>query len=383
MVGPEQITPLHSVSVVVPVYNVERYLDQCLASIRSSLGHSLQLIIVDDGSTDASREIAGAYVERTKADPRPDTPDAILLSKENGGYGSAGNYGIAHADGQYIGIVEPDDYLDGDQFGALYDIAQKSALPDVVKATYKRVWMPDTPEQRIWCSLLHHRGVKTWQDGTTDLGESPLLVRWHPSVWSAIYRKDFLDATDTRFIEYPGAGWVDNPFVMRAMCQAERIAFTDDAWYCYREDRPGSSTVTKAPELSLIRWQEMHDEVERSRWARDEGVQASLCSIGFRYLGKLWDSPAFEDGRVHEKAIDLMRAMDPRIACSLEDVSPAAKRRYLAESHQAGEADSTWAYRRAMIRELLWSWRECGFWFACERAGLHRHPVTDNGQPNA
>ena len=170
---------------------------------------------------------------------------------------------------------------------------------------------------------------------------------------------------------------------MRAMCQAERIAFTDDAWYCYREDRPGSSTVTKAPELSLIRWQEMHDEVERSRWARDEGVQASLCSIGFRYLGKLWDSPAFEDGRVHEKAIDLMRAMDPRIACSLEDVSPAAKRRYLAESHQAGEAGSTWAYRRAMIRELLWSWRECGFWFACERAGLHRHPVTDNGQPNA
>ena len=135
MVGPEQITPLHSVSVVVPVYNVERYLDQCLASIRSSLGHSLQLIIVDDGSTDASREIAGAYVERTKADPRPDTPDAILLSKENGGYGSAVNYGIAHADGQYIGIVEPDDYLDGDQFGALYDIAQKSALPDVVKAT--------------------------------------------------------------------------------------------------------------------------------------------------------------------------------------------------------------------------------------------------------
>ena len=241
----DQLGCEHAVSVVVPVYNVERYLAQCLDSIASSLGRQLQLIIVDDGSTDASPAIARTFAERCKADAS--APDCLLLTKENGGYGNAVNAGIAQADGRYIGIVEPDDYLAGDQFGALFDIARRCDWPDIVKATYRRVWMPDTSSQRIWGSLLRHRGVRTWQAGTTDLGESPQLVRWHPSVWSAIYRRDFLDAEQIRFIEAAGGGWVDNPFVMRAMCRARRIAFTDDAWYCYREDRPGSSSVTKAP----------------------------------------------------------------------------------------------------------------------------------------
>ena len=195
----EQGTTRHAVSVAVPVYNVERYLAQCLDSIQSSLGRRLQLIIVDDGSTDASRAIAERYAERAGADPS--LPDVEIVAKPNGGYGSAVNAALDRADGTYVGIMEPDDYLDGDLFGELYAIAVETDLPDVVKSTYKRVWMPDTPDQRIWGSLLRHRGVRTWERGCTTLGESPELVRWHPSVWSAIYRRDFLRETNTRFIE--------------------------------------------------------------------------------------------------------------------------------------------------------------------------------------
>lgn len=367
----EQGTTRHAVSVAVPVYNVERYLAQCLDSIQSSLGRRLQLIIVDDGSTDASRAIAERYAERAGADPS--LPDVEIVSKPNGGYGSAVNAALDRADGTYVGIVEPDDYLDGDLFGELYAIAVETDLPDVVKSTYKRVWMPDTPDQRIWGSLLRHRGVRTWERGCTTLGESPELVRWHPSVWSAIYRRDFLRETNTRFIEAPGAGWVDNPFVMRAMCQAQRIAFTDDAWYCYREDRPGSSSVTKAPTLSLTRWLQMADEVAASRWSADEGVLASLASIGFRYASHLWDTPEAEDSQVRELLARVMNAIPKHVALALDDVSPAAKQRYLAMTRQDGDVDGAGAYRLAMLRELLYSWRENGLYFACERAGLHRH----------
>lgn len=367
----EQGTTRHAVSVAVPVYNVERYLAQCLDSIQSSLGRRLQLIIVDDGSTDASRAIAERYAERAGADPS--LPDVEIVAKPNGGYGSAVNAALDRADGTYVGIVEPDDYLDGDLFGELYAIAVETDLPDVVKSTYKRVWMPDTPDQHIWGSLLRHRGVRTWERGCTTLGESPELVRWHPSVWSAIYRRDFLCKTNTRFIEAPGAGWVDNPFVMRAMCQAQRIAFTDDAWYCYREDRPGSSSVTKAPTLSLTRWLQMADEVAASRWSADEGVLASLASIGFRYASHLWDAPEAEDSQVRELLARVMNAIPKHVALALDDVSPAAKQRYLAMTRQDGDVDGAGAYRLAMLRELLYSWRENGLYFACERAGLHRH----------
>lgn len=360
----------------MPVYNVEHYLEQCLTSIHSKLGRSLQLIIVDDGSTDGSSTIAQRFVETCHTSTDPTLPDVSLITKQNGGYGAAVNTGFSEADGIYLGIVEPDDYLDGDLFGELFSIAESCNMPDIVKSTYKRVWMPDTPEQRVWGSLLRHRGVKTWREGTTDLGESPLLVRWHPSVWSAIYRRDFLEQTNTRFLEVPGAGWVDNPFVMRAMCQAERIAYTDDAWYCYREDRPGSSTVLKAPDLSLTRWLQMADEVSQSRWADDPGVLASLASIGFRYAARVWDTPATDDPHVAALLHDVLNGIPMQAALALPDVSPAAKARYLAEigsEDDAHRTGSAFAYRLSMLQELVYSWRENGFYFACERAGLHRH----------
>ena len=91
------------------------------------------------------------------------------MTKPNGGYGAAVNRGFDESDGMYVGIVEPDDYLAGDLFGELYAIAEATDMPDIVKSTYKRVWMPDTPEQRIWGSLLRHRGVRTWRRGCTCL----------------------------------------------------------------------------------------------------------------------------------------------------------------------------------------------------------------------
>lgn len=373
LVSSAQGTTGHLVSVAVPVYNVEHYLAQCLDSIRSSLGKQLQVVIVNDGSTDGSLAIAEAFAQRAESDPH--LPDVSIVTKPNGGYGAAVNRGFDESDGMYVGIVEPDDYLAGDLFGELYAIAEASDMPDIVKSTYKRVWMPDTPQQRIWGSLLRHRGVRTWRRGCTNLGESPLLVRWHPSVWSAIYRRDFLTSTGTRFIEAPGAGWVDNPFVMRAMCQADRIAFTDDAWYCYREDRPGSSSVTKAPTLSLTRWLQMAEEVAQSRWATDEGVLTSLASIGFRYASHLWNTPEARDPEVTKLLECVLGAIPLDIALSLDDVSPAAKQRYLDATHQNGDIGKAMTYHMAMIRELLYSWRENGMFFACERAGLHRHPA--------
>ena len=356
----------HRVSVVIPVYKVERYLEQCLASIRSELGGALQVIIVNDGSPDGSRDIAERFIAAHPAGAQdPQIPDFQLLDKPNGGYGSAVNFGIARADGDYIGIVESDDYLDGDLFGNLERIARESGGPDVVKSTYWRVWMPDTPKQRVWHSLLRHRGVPTWEEGAIDLGQAPQLVRYHPSVWSAIYRRDFLEATGTRFLDEPGAGWVDNPFNMRALCQARSIAYTDDAWYCYREDRPGSSSVQLDPELPLVRWQQMAAEVAQSRWADDEGLLAVLYTIAFQHLGHLWDTPAYE--QVRPLAEDILRSLDPDIALGLEEVSSRDKQRYLDAIGSGRTAPGDGAHRAYLVREAAHSLRENGPGFLLAR----------------
>ena len=91
------------VSVIVPVYNVEPYLRECMDSIVRQTLKEIEIICINDGSTDGSLEILKEYADR---DDR-----IILVDKENGGYGLAMNIGLDRASGEYIGIVEPDDYV--------------------------------------------------------------------------------------------------------------------------------------------------------------------------------------------------------------------------------------------------------------------------------
>ena len=115
------------VSVVVPVYNVEKYLEQCLDSIVNQTLKDIEIICVDDGSTDKSGEILDKYVtedDRVK-----------VIHKKNSGYGNSMNIGFDAAQGEYIGIIESDDYAELNMFESLYECAVENNL-DVVKSEY-------------------------------------------------------------------------------------------------------------------------------------------------------------------------------------------------------------------------------------------------------
>src|SRR5690242_7052248 len=99
-----QVSPLAKVSVVVPVYNVEKYLPRCIESICKQTLSDLEIILVDDGSTDRSGEICEEYA---KADQR-----IIVIHQENGGGGVARNAGIARATSPYVGFVDSDDWIE-------------------------------------------------------------------------------------------------------------------------------------------------------------------------------------------------------------------------------------------------------------------------------
>ncbi|MCI8503195.1 MAG: glycosyltransferase, partial [Dorea sp.] len=117
------------VSIIIPVYNVERYLAECMESVVTQTLRDIEIICVNDGSTDGSFKILKEYEKRDKR--------VTLISQENRGYGYAMNRGIMHASGEYIGIVEPDDYIVPDMYQDLYRTAKEYEL-DFVKADFYR-----------------------------------------------------------------------------------------------------------------------------------------------------------------------------------------------------------------------------------------------------
>ena len=108
-------TPL--ISVVLPIYNIEAYLDRCMEAVLGQTYRNLEILMVDDGSPDGCPAMCDAYAAK---DPR-----VIALHKENGGLSDARNYGIARARGEYITCIDPDDYVDADYVEYLYGLIDK------------------------------------------------------------------------------------------------------------------------------------------------------------------------------------------------------------------------------------------------------------------
>lgn len=263
---------LMDISVLAPVYNVEKYLKQCLTSIPHN-ELDMEIICINDGSTDDSLAILN--------DLARDDDRIIVIDKKNEGYGASLNRGINKARGRYVGIVETDDFLDGDMFHALFDLAKKHDYPDVVKSAYLSVNDTNDADKRF-CDFKNR--ICTSQQPFR-IEDEPLLLRYHPSIWSAIYRKDFLDTFNIRFKEVEGGGWVDNPFLIDTLCQARGILYTDEAFYCYRENRTGSSTTSLAHfNVPLDRWNDMTDALERIgvNDRRIWDIQAFRCLYNLR-----------------------------------------------------------------------------------------------------
>lgn len=241
------------ISIIVPIYNVERFLRQCLQSIADQTFSAIEVICIDDGSTDGSPAIIDEFAKR---DAR-----FIAVHKENGGYGKGINAGLDRARGVYIGIVESDDFVDFDMFRILYRAAEKHGMPDIVKATYWRVCDPDTPREKHVPAFYYHHVAHVNTPFTLD--EDAEFLFHHPSIWTAIYKRSFLEQHGIRMMEVPGAAWVDNPFLIETLAQADSIVYIDKPLYFYREFNVGSSSNVKDPSIIYNRWLDMDEIVKR------------------------------------------------------------------------------------------------------------------------
>ena len=222
------------VSVIVPVYNVEPYLRECLDSILGQSLKEIEIICVNDGSTDSSPAILEEYAGKD--------PSIQLISQENGGYGKAMNRGLEAAQGEYIGIVEPDDYVDLDMFRDLYEIAQKQDL-DFVKADFFRFTKSDDGARRLEYEPLDLSGHCYNQ--VFNPSQTPSAIRFTMNTWSGIYRRRFLNQNEIRHHETPGASFQDNGFFFQTFIYGKRAMIVNHPYYYNRRDNPNSSVRSK------------------------------------------------------------------------------------------------------------------------------------------
>lgn len=218
------------VSIIVPAYNVEPYVRECMESITRQTLKDIEIICINDGSTDGTLAILKEYAEK---DSR-----IILVDKENGGYGIGMNIGMSKATGEYIGIVEPDDFVPVNMFGDLYEIAKENDL-DFVKADFYRFERAETGDMYLTYNHLDRKNL--YYNKVFDPSHTPEAIRFIMNTWSGIYRKAFLDEYNIRHNETPGASFQDNGFWFQTFAFARRGMIIDKPYYMNRRDNPNSS----------------------------------------------------------------------------------------------------------------------------------------------
>lgn len=321
------------VSVIVPVCNVEKYLSQCLDSILCQTHKNLQIIILNDGSKDNSLSIIKKYAEEDNR--------IVVIDKENEGYGKTCNRGLDLAEGDYISVIEPDDWIEPKMYEemlekafqenfVIFDKSNKAeSVIDIVKTPWIEVRNWDDDQKCYECPSVMFMTIKDTLKPCT-LHDKPELIQTHPSIWSAIYRTDFIKENNIRFPEYPGAGWADNPFLISTMYQAQNIIYFNRLFYHYRTDLFGSTRNHKNDYLKALpfnRWIDMTNLLKQFN-CNDKQIWQAHYVRGFGYVqGAIvddgWDTPI-----IREKAKEVFNMMDPKLIADHPNIHPELKALY-------------------------------------------------------
>ena len=212
------------ISVIVPVYNAEQYLQTCLDSILQQTQKNMEVICINDGSSDNSMEI----IERAaREDPR-----VIALNKKNSGYGDSMNQGIERSRGNYVGIIESDDFTDKHMFKKLFAIAMQNDA-DIVKSDFFEYTDGVSRKANIIPSADANRLITPCDNFA--------IFKAQPSIWSAIYARAFLEERDIMFTDSPGASFQDTAFNLKTLASSDKVWLTQNAYVHYRRDNYGSS----------------------------------------------------------------------------------------------------------------------------------------------
>lgn len=263
------------VSIIVPVFNVKNFLEQCLTSLSKQTYKNLEIIVVNDGSTDGSDQIIRKYAE---LDHR-----FQFINKQNSGYGDTCNQGIAKCSGQFISIVEPDDYVSN----CFVESLVKDALAtnaDIVKGFFYEDYEGSIRKPKF----LNFERIP---DDVFRLEDNAMLLTYHPSIWSCLYKTSFILENQIEFQKIPGAGWADNLFQIKTLIKASAIFVNKQSFnYFYRLRHANPSEDLRDPFLPYHRSLEIHNWLDENQ-IYSEKILSALLRRELSYLKQVLRMP--------------------------------------------------------------------------------------------
>lgn len=284
-------------SFIIPVYNVEAYLQECVDSILYQMTDMCEIILIDDGSTDSSGDLCDQYTEKNSA--------VKVIHKENGGLSSARNTGLAFARGKYVAFIDSDDKIFSD------------SITDIL------LWIKY--EGADVCFL---QAVKFYSDGTQeDLGEDIVKVqlksknreeaikhlasrpKYPGSAWAKLYKREFLISNtlhfpnDRRYSE-------DLGFIRDCILCANTFDVLEVPYYQYRQNRKGSITnkITSKNYYDLLRFiTESTEKLTANKTHKDPVSKAAMAFVAYEYSVLLYVYASIPEEEKKEALFELKR----------------------------------------------------------------------------
>ena len=218
------------ISVIVPIYNVEKYLDRCIKSIVNQSYKNLEIILVEDGSPDKCGEICDKW---KKKDER-----IKVIHKENGGVSSARNVGLKYANGEYITFVDSDDWLKDDMIEhllkKLIDNNVDISICTCIVATNKSMWDPNAGRKD--CIITKKEAIKR------------LLYKEFCVVWGTLFSRNVIEGI---FFREDISNNEDSYFLFNSFKKAKKIYKSCEAKYIYNRQQEASITKNKNKKMAL------------------------------------------------------------------------------------------------------------------------------------
>ena len=215
---------MSELTIIVAIYNVEDYLDRCLSSLRDQTVRDYEVLCVNDGSTDGSRDIIMKYVN---SDSR-----FKVLDKDNGGLSDARNFGLERCDSEYVGFIDGDDFVEKDYVEKAMNRIREDGS-DMVVFAFKQYYLENGTEETA--SLRIPEGVYSLRD------RKELLAYTPNAAWNKIYKTALFKDNG---IEYPfGYRHQDLGTTAKLMLKSDRISYLNEPLYNYLVDRPNNITT--------------------------------------------------------------------------------------------------------------------------------------------
>lgn len=257
------------VSVIVPVYNTEKYLRRCLDSLVNQTIEDIEIIVINDCSPDNSKEILKEYEKKYKDKIK------VFHNKTNKGIGYNRNYGIKKVTGEYIGFVDSDDWVNETMYDKLYKKAKEDNL-DLVLCNFHKMLEKENDLEEIASSEISYFK-------NTNLKQTPnLLLDVELAPWNKLYKKELI-----KEITFPeNLKYEDTIFVLKAMARSKKIGMVDEKLNYYLVRSKSETTVMNKKVYDILKVSKMMiDELKSHDYYNDvkDYVEAMTIRNLFRY----------------------------------------------------------------------------------------------------